>query len=765
MEDSVQLMSNFYHENLLGEMQRLRLTGDLCDITVQVDFEGQLEEFEAHQVMLAASSSYFRGILLTKNPPSKIFLGTVPTSNFGMFLEFVYTAKLEVEKSKTGEILEMAKMLECSDLVEACRRASEHESADLGDQSSSQICDLQSSQSADTQEQDILGNSLEDPNEESPVAEKLRPQKRGKKRKRAKSTLGRRQSIRLAGSKGAGNSPKKKKYATRLKGPLKAPTPPREPDPMRGASDGDVSQGRATDVSENPKGAAPKMAGEPSEQGDDLADDYQDPTESYHSESDFQIEEEDEEEEETRIGEKRKRNGQFNCDKCQRSFHYEKSYLKHISASHGEVADVIYRCTTCAQTFANRCNLKIHERHVHNDERLFPCSICGKAFKRNKDVKRHCRQVHEGVGDRHLCPVCGKSLSSKTALVLHQRTHTGDRPYHCTDCGAKFSQSSALKTHRRTHTGEKPFACDQCDARFTQNHMLSYHKRCHTGEKPFMCESCGKSFASKEYLKHHARIHSGSKPYKCEICERAFAQRNSLHQHMKIHTGERPYCCGECGKQFTQLNALQRHNRIHTGEKPYMCMLCNRTFTDKSTVRRHTMTHDKDTPWKNYLVVLEGNMEGRRKTGKRGAGGAKDNKQESSSGPPNAEANGGVKQEGISKEKGGKHSEESIGTAQVQPVTLSGDWASTGHGAITLIDVPASTPLSLPLATALPAPVADAVAVSECGPLSSNMSISASPELDTMQDITSDPSPLDGSHFDDGLTDPGACKGLGPWCL
>ncbi|XP_064197331.1 GDNF-inducible zinc finger protein 1 [Anguilla rostrata] len=670
MGDSlVQLASNFYHENLLGEMQQLRLTGHLCDITVQVDFEGELEEFEAHQLILAASSGYFKGILLGKDPPpAKIFLGTVPPSDFGRFLEFAYTAKLEVERSKTGDILEMAKLLQCRDLAEACRRAGGPGTGAAGDPNAPQIdVLLRDGQSTDALEHDpvaglLATDLLEDGlgaemGGESALTEKPRPLKRGRKQGEGKSAAaatgsvgsGRRQSNRLAGRRVAVDPPKKK-YLRKLKAQRKAPEPMVAPDPVEGAPggegvpEGEGPLGGTADGSGSSRGGGAEMGGEPPEPAD-FADDYQGPAEHDPSESDFQIEEDEEKEEEEEEeeeeeggrsrGEKRKRNGQFQCEKCQRSFHYEKSYLKHISASHGEQPEVTYRCATCAQTFANRCNLKIHERHVHSDERLFPCSVCGKAFKRKKDVKRHCRQVHEGGGDRHACPVCAKSLSSKTALVLHQRTHTGDRPYHCTDCSAKFSQSSALKTHRRTHTGEKPFSCDQCDARFTQNHMLSYHKRCHTGYPGL--------------------------------------------------AGERPYSCEECGKQFTQLNALQRHNRIHTGEKPYMCMLCNRTFTDKSTVRRHTMTHDKDTPWKNYLVILEGNMEGGRKVTKRGGGGAKDKESSSSSSRP-AVAGGsgeGAGQEGPGPE--GKQADGGAGVAQVQPVTLSGEWTSTSHGAITLV--------------------------------------------------------------------------------
>lgn len=58
-------------------------------------------------------------------------------------------------------------------------------------------------------------------------------------------------------------------------------------------------------------------------------------------------------------------------------------------------------------------------------------------------------QVHERNNLLHVCPDCGKALSSKTALVLHERTHTGTKPFQCSDCGARFTQNSALKMHRR----------------------------------------------------------------------------------------------------------------------------------------------------------------------------------------------------------------------------------------------------------------------------------------------------------------------------
>ncbi|GBN76598.1 Zinc finger protein 248 [Araneus ventricosus] len=79
----------------------------------------------------------------------------------------------------------------------------------------------------------------------------------------------------------------------------------------------------------------------------------------------------------------------------------------------------------------------------------------------------------------------------------------------CPECGKNFCQKETLVVHYRTHTGEKPFPCDSCDKRFPSKSDLKKHSRTHTGERPFKCPICKKAFSnSSNRIKHYRNMHN-----------------------------------------------------------------------------------------------------------------------------------------------------------------------------------------------------------------------------------------------------------------
>ena len=84
-------------------------------------------------------------------------------------------------------------------------------------------------------------------------------------------------------------------------------------------------------------------------------------------------------------------------------------------------------------------------------------------------------------GRSYQCSTCGKQMASQQGLLIHYRTHTGEKPHVCGFCGKGLSTSQGLQVHVRTHTGEKPFMCLFCGKGFNDKSNMKRHiKQCNT---------------------------------------------------------------------------------------------------------------------------------------------------------------------------------------------------------------------------------------------------------------------------------------------
>ncbi|KAF8993257.1 hypothetical protein BDQ17DRAFT_1207063, partial [Cyathus striatus] len=74
---------------------------------------------------------------------------------------------------------------------------------------------------------------------------------------------------------------------------------------------------------------------------------------------------------------------------------------------------------------------------------------------------------------------CFLQVSRKYDLKRHMRIHQSDRRFYCDHPGCTFSanQKGGLVIHNNTHTGEKPFGCEFCDSFYSDKSSLCRHKK------------------------------------------------------------------------------------------------------------------------------------------------------------------------------------------------------------------------------------------------------------------------------------------------
>ena len=115
----------------------------------------------------------------------------------------------------------------------------------------------------------------------------------------------------------------------------------------------------------------------------------------------------------------------------------------------------------------------------------------------------------------HVNSTCGKMFTQNSHLKLHERIHTGVKPYACSTCGKMFTRNSDLERHERIHTGVKSHACSICGNMGICLHnipFLGFLEGTHTGVKPYACSTCGNMFTRASTLKIHERIHPRATP-------------------------------------------------------------------------------------------------------------------------------------------------------------------------------------------------------------------------------------------------------------
>ena len=203
----------------------------------------------------------------------------------------------------------------------------------------------------------------------------------------------------------------------------------------------------------------------------------------------------------------------------------------------------LHQCPVESCNYRNSSKAKV-ARHqtAHTEERPWLCPLCGQAFKLAKQLRAHTATHNKSPpSDSLTCPLCNAQFSVTRQLRLHiDSVHHKMKPFLCSFCGYSASSRSALKLHIRKHTGSKPFTCEECQYSTADHNSLRRHKMRHSGVRPYNCPYCPyssiQSTTYKVHLKNkHAVEDVSNILFQCSFCVFKTVKESIFLAHVSKH--------------------------------------------------------------------------------------------------------------------------------------------------------------------------------------------------------------------------------------